>query len=626
MTSRAVTTLSATTGNGELQQWKYNLPTLDDPTRGGSPDAGDPFGGNDGLNQARWVVGEPVQVYSPGYRNAYDVIFTQAGNLYTFDNGPNTGWGGLPVGEGPGGNCTGEFNESGSVGYGDGLHYVSGPGYYGGHPNPVRGSADSGLYVYSNASGAWVETASYDWGTDFPQPPVDPSLINPDECDYLIPQTEDGALAVISNSTNGITEYTATNFGGDMQGDLLAASFNGNVYRFQLNGAGSDITSQEALFSGFGSQPLDVTAQGDAEIFPGTVWAVTYGSQNITVFEPNDYDGGGGACSGVDDPDLDEDTDGYKNADEIDNGTNPCSSASKPKDNDGDLVSDLNDDDDDNDLLLDTIDPFAVNATQPTPVVTVPQDCPTDLTVNVEGCLRMDPGSFDWLPVEPRVHGCDDERRRRLPEPVRRGGQPHHGRRRWCAVGAGGQRRRRVLRPLRSPTTRRTASSSPPSCRTSRSRRTRASCRRSRPRPAHPPTSSPWASISVTGRRTTTSSSWRTPTAVLVGSSSQARMPVCSRANRRPPRVARSARWRSTCGSTSTRRPARSMPRYSVDGGITVLPAGSVTRSDPWLTPGAEMAVGVISTKNGAARDVAQGRLRRARDRAAVDGQPDPRR
>ena len=38
-----------------------------------------------------------MQVYSPGYRNAYDVVFTLAGGLYTFDNGPNSGWGGVPL-------------------------------------------------------------------------------------------------------------------------------------------------------------------------------------------------------------------------------------------------------------------------------------------------------------------------------------------------------------------------------------------------------------------------------------------------------------------------------------------------------------------------------------------------
>ncbi|MEJ7843806.1 MAG: hypothetical protein WKF95_18755, partial [Rubrobacter sp.] len=44
---------------GAIGNTTYDLPTLDDPDRPGSPDAGDPFGGNDGLNQAKLVSGGP---------------------------------------------------------------------------------------------------------------------------------------------------------------------------------------------------------------------------------------------------------------------------------------------------------------------------------------------------------------------------------------------------------------------------------------------------------------------------------------------------------------------------------------------------------------------------------------
>ena len=40
----------------------YDLPTLDDEDRAGSADLNDPFGGNDGKNQAVLVPGGPVQV------------------------------------------------------------------------------------------------------------------------------------------------------------------------------------------------------------------------------------------------------------------------------------------------------------------------------------------------------------------------------------------------------------------------------------------------------------------------------------------------------------------------------------------------------------------------------------
>jgi hypothetical protein len=70
--------------------------------------------------------------------------------------------------------------------------------------------------------------------------------------------------------------------------------------------------------------------------------------------------------AGSDPNTTDSDSDGYTNQDEVDNGTNPCSSASKPSDNDGDHVSDKLDTDDDNDGLTDTGDQYQFDATNGT--------------------------------------------------------------------------------------------------------------------------------------------------------------------------------------------------------------------------------------------------------------------
>ena len=101
-------------GTAYADSYVYALPTLDDPTRtndgngydqsvgttgAADAEAGDTFGGNDGRNQAKYDPDGPVQVYSVGYRNQYDVVATEAGNLYTFDNGPNNGWGDKPLTE-----------------------------------------------------------------------------------------------------------------------------------------------------------------------------------------------------------------------------------------------------------------------------------------------------------------------------------------------------------------------------------------------------------------------------------------------------------------------------------------------------------------------------------------------
>lgn len=93
--------------SGYTYKWIYDLPTLDDPTRNNvngindpkmpgynGIDPNDPFGGNDGLNQAKLVPGGPVQIHASGFRNPYDLVITKNGRMYTVDNGANGGWGG----------------------------------------------------------------------------------------------------------------------------------------------------------------------------------------------------------------------------------------------------------------------------------------------------------------------------------------------------------------------------------------------------------------------------------------------------------------------------------------------------------------------------------------------------
>lgn len=325
----------------------YDIPTLDDEDQPG-PDANDPFGGNDGKNQAMLVPGGPVQVYAPGFRNPFDVVLTESGRLYSIDNGPNAGWGSVPLDSNgnpttaqTAGDATNATSEPG-LNYGDGLHYITGPGYYAGHPNPTRANLDN---TFNDSN---------------PQAAV--SVANEIEGHYLTPGVDNDALVVFGTSTNGLTEYTASNFGGQLQGDLIAASFFNEIVRVKVDAEGDDVVLEETLFGSVGALPLDVTAIGDAGPFPGTIWAGDLLAGNIVIFEPNDYEESGEICTGHEDPDLDEDGDGYSNGDEILNGTNPCSAADVPPDADGDFISNLLDDDDDNDTQFDVDDPFAIDA------------------------------------------------------------------------------------------------------------------------------------------------------------------------------------------------------------------------------------------------------------------------
>ena len=317
----------------------YDLPTLDDEDREGVVDFNDPFGGNDGKNQAILVPGGPVQIYSSGWRNAYDVVMTEGGRLYAVDNGPNAGWGAPPILDN--GVATNQISEPG-VTYMDSLHHIDAPGYYAGHPNPTRAST-------SNTFNGTVPGSTA-------QSPV--SVGNPVESEYRVPGPASGALVTWVASTNGIAEYRSNAFGGAMRGDLLTVSLDRRVSRVKVDATGSNLLLVNKNFATAGIGSLDLTAQDDNSVFPGTIWICNRIENTITVLRPDTVIG---PCAGTYSDQLDDDADGFSNADEIDNGTDPCSAASVPPDADNDLISNLRDNDDDNDGRLDTEDRFPVD-------------------------------------------------------------------------------------------------------------------------------------------------------------------------------------------------------------------------------------------------------------------------
>ena len=418
------------------EKFVYDIPTLDDPTReninnthpefpyesnhplyNATIDLGDPFGGNDGLNQAKVVENGPVKIYSPGFRNIYDLVLTDDGRIYTWDNGANGGWGGHPHQEG-GSNVTNNWlngaSKSGPMQAGwvgqdgivdenvnnkDGLHFIGyttdfnpfaigadpTQAYYGGHPTPVRANpSGAGLYTHDGADGGnngvaggyWRTEITGDPTTSLPSdwPPVPLSQANPIEGDFQNAGVDDPSIwsfeGMKSFSTNGMDLYTASNFDGALKNHLLAASFNNTVYQVALNEQGVidnprvDIDENpdvNVFAENFGNVPLDIVAQGDNEVFSGTVWVCNYSSSNVTIFEPQDFLN----CVPPSDPDYDPqadyDLDGFINSDEVLAGTDICNGASKPSDFDGDFVSDLQDTDDDNDGIPDTEDKFQLD-------------------------------------------------------------------------------------------------------------------------------------------------------------------------------------------------------------------------------------------------------------------------
>jgi hypothetical protein len=260
------------------------------------------------------------ELYATGYRNGYDLTWHSNGKLYLNDNAANLGQGNTPgIAEG----CNTPSIVPGNRA--DDLNLVT-RGAYGGHPNPTHGECVfDGGELYSPAR---APHASY----------LPPLLAYAD-----------------GSSTNGIAEYRSDAFNGLMKGNLISATYAGNqnVRRVVLNSTGTAVV-QERNLATF-TQPLDVDT--DLE---GNIYVAEYGADRITVMVPAAV----GVCPlpGTVPADTDSDGDGYKDADETANGSDPCSAASRPADFDGDLVSDRNDPDDDNDGIPDVSDQLFLDA------------------------------------------------------------------------------------------------------------------------------------------------------------------------------------------------------------------------------------------------------------------------
>jgi hypothetical protein len=434
----AIEAIPTKTDSQSGRKFKYDIPTLDDPSRPNvngiyNPnqagydgiDVGDPFGGNDGLNMGMIVAGGPVQIFSGGYRNTYDLVVTQSGKVFVTENGPNTNWGGLPENEGnaltvtnkylskePGNNSTNPSPSGEFVSNKDHLMMITGDistytfgSFYGGHPNPLRANPGNPYKLgasfpfYPGGSGLFTKSLGDDanWATLTPLyppneifrtailspvapgqpgfdtfasnslpvnwPPVPKVMANPNEADFRSPDKvnpngpQKQLVTIFPINTNGIAEYKASNFNGALKGALVAGKSNGTIHLITFNADGSLKQLETNKWNLNSGNALGITANGDTEIFPGTIWVATFDNR-IHILTPLSSAFCLLQTSADFDPTADYDGDGFSNQDEVDNGTDYCSAASKPNDFDGDFISDLNDLDDDGDGITDALDPF----------------------------------------------------------------------------------------------------------------------------------------------------------------------------------------------------------------------------------------------------------------------------
>jgi glucose/arabinose dehydrogenase/N-acetylneuraminic acid mutarotase len=197
-----------------------------------------------------------VQVYASGLRNTYDGVFHSNGNIYAPDNGLGVTGTVPPVprlGSPTDRNVTTLLGQDPIDNPGpqpDPLNLIVQGGYYG-HPNPYRDEV-----VFQDGS--------------FQKLPADP--------DYK------GHLDILGSklSANGIIEYTANNFFGQLQGDLLITNYSSgdNITRVKLSANGTSVVQKSSLIGGF-KDPLPI------EMGPnGTIFVGEFNGGKITVLQP----------------------------------------------------------------------------------------------------------------------------------------------------------------------------------------------------------------------------------------------------------------------------------------------------------------------------------------------------
>lgn len=226
-------TISDPDFNGTIE---YELPPDFVPPEGLTfpPEISQVFGG-----EATVVPGVDVEVFSSGVRNPYDIVWTTDGRLYATDNGPNEGFGGA---------STGPDTEEPAPGAPDELLLITEGNYYG-HPNRNRGRTDARQNVY--------------------YPPTQPD----------IPGVHTAPVEIAAPSTNGIDEYRATTFGGQLRGNLIAQKLNGVLYHWTLTPDGENVLN--IVNSTDISSGLDVLAGPG-----GAILGIDYSFSSISVAQP----------------------------------------------------------------------------------------------------------------------------------------------------------------------------------------------------------------------------------------------------------------------------------------------------------------------------------------------------
>ena len=202
------------------------------------------------------VPGVDVSVYASGFRNPYDLTLTTQGLLYATENNANAGFGDVSTGA--------YTQEEFGQGQPEELNLVVEGNYYG-SPNRNRGRTDARQNIY------------FDSPVDLPAE------------GYTAP------IGTFQGSTNGITEYRATAFGGQLRGNLIAQKWKGKLYSVDLTSDGQQVESivdlnKVANLSGGTPDGSNTVARGlDVITGPGgAIIGIDFKRDELTVAIPTD--------------------------------------------------------------------------------------------------------------------------------------------------------------------------------------------------------------------------------------------------------------------------------------------------------------------------------------------------
>jgi glucose/arabinose dehydrogenase/N-acetylneuraminic acid mutarotase len=189
--------------------------------------------------QVKVAPGSHVTVHASGIRNPYDLVYTRSKRLYATDNGPNFNFG--PA-------STGMTSQGPDPQEPDELLLVETGNYY--------GSANRSRALFDPRQAVYRDT-------------VVPSL----------PDVFTQGLATLTSSTDGILEYTARTFEGQLEGQLIVQKWLGPARRLELAPDGRSVISQQTVLPDTGAVDL---VQGPG----GVLVAIDFSAKEIEILEP----------------------------------------------------------------------------------------------------------------------------------------------------------------------------------------------------------------------------------------------------------------------------------------------------------------------------------------------------